>query len=27
MDSTRTPRELAIVWATEEWKAIEKGGA
>ena len=27
MDPTRTPREMAIAWAEEERKAIEKGGA
>ena len=26
LDSTLTPREMAIVWATEERKAIENGG-
>jgi hypothetical protein len=25
MDPTRTPREMAITWATEERKAIENG--
>ena len=25
MDATRTPREMAIGWAEEERKAIEKG--
>jgi hypothetical protein len=24
LDPTRTPREMAIAWAEEEWKAIEK---
>jgi hypothetical protein len=27
LDPTRTPRELAVQWAEEERKAIEKGGA
>ena len=26
LDLTRTPREMAITWAEEERKAIEKGG-
>jgi hypothetical protein len=26
MDPTRTPREMAIAWAEEERKAIERGG-
>jgi hypothetical protein len=26
LDPTRTPRELAIVWAEEERKALEKNG-
>ena len=26
LDPTRTPREMAIAWAEEERKAIEKGG-
>jgi hypothetical protein len=27
VDPTRTPREMAIVWAEEERKAIERGDA